>query len=328
MIATMAMGVKGSRSKASDAVISVLIEKFKEMPSAVRSANLNIDGGVGLSVMRRKALPVVLLPLFEECGEAMQPIVDAVYSLQQTSLEFRVVVVTDMTSFKELRPYGWAISHVQAESSRMHASWLDYAHAELDRIVDAFGCSYVIETSERGISRRSWRVLLSIAQLGYDLPNTSEHVPLDESSVFLHGSWRGWIRQVPVGRSMHRVQVNGAEWCLEISHQPKSSMVSLQLGADRQGIQGRLPEGLSAQWNSVMLFPAVQGMRRVDECLEGVMAIFDGLSLADSGILELEDSLHPLFESVPSSVVRTNRIDESDVMEASRHALSSWSAGL
>jgi hypothetical protein len=322
MIATMPAGATGSGLAASRTVISKVVDRF---PVVLKPTvgGLNIDGGVGLSVVRRASLPVILLPLFAECGDAIQGIVDAVFTLQQASLDFRIVVATDMSSFKQLRPYGWAISHVQAEEGWSENYWLEYAECELDRITEAFGCSYVIETSENGISSKSWENLLSISGFGEALPNSSRRT--DVPGRFLHGSWRGWLGNIPDGNSGHRIISGDREWNLDISKNPKSSMVLLRIESDLPGFSATLPSEVGSHWNVVSLRTADHEVPQAAELVLAVSAVFDALSLNNCGILEGQFVSETVLDPMFPSITWTREISQTDVERAYRRALSSWS---
>ncbi|WAP52887.1 hypothetical protein OL239_07020 [Arthrobacter sp. ATA002] len=326
MIATLPLGQNGSEGGASQTVLSRVVRSYPDVRTPFVKASLNIDGGVGLSVARRNSLPVVLLPLFSECQDAAGAIVEAVYGLQQASLEFRIVVVTDSASFKQLRPFGWAISHMQPEATWSGSSWFIYAQDELERVIAAFGCSYVIETSELGISTRSWQNLLSIAGMGLDLPNTSLHASFDRSATSLHSSWRGWLYDVPGGSSTHMVRVDDREWAVEISKNLKSSMVFLQLGPAATSGPTNMPHDIRAGWNVVHMRPLTQDSEDRSEHLPGVLAIFDALSLDNCGILQHDDPRRSDFEAALPSAVQTNEVTESEMEAAYRRALSIWSS--
>lgn len=326
MIATLPQGLKGAEHRASQSVLADVILSFQDVRRPFVKADLNIDGGLGLSLTRRSSLPVVLLPLFSECIDAAGGIIDAVYGLQQASLEFRIVVVTDMPSFRELRPLGWAISHVQPELTWDDDFWFDYAQAELERIIEAFGCSYVIETSELGISAGSWSSLLSIASMGLDLPNISERSWPRDSVQVLHSSWRGWLNKVDDGISQHLVSVDGGGWTVDIVKNPESSMVTVQLGAGRTRTLTNAPNDLRVGWNIVQMRPLPDADSLPSDPLPGVMAIFDALSLGNCGILEIDGKTLFSFEERLPYVVQTNEVTESDVKAAYRRALSIWSS--
>ncbi|MET4059756.1 hypothetical protein ABIB35_001288 [Arthrobacter sp. UYP6] len=325
MIATLPLGQNGAEGGASQTVLSSVVRSYPDVCTPFVKASLNIDGGVGLSVVRRNSLPVILLPLFSESWDAAGGIAEAVYGLQQASLEFRIVVVTDMPSFKQLRPFGWAISHVQPEATWSGSSWFVYAQAELERIIAAFGCSYVIETSELGISRRSWQNLLSIACMGLDLPNTSERGKSEQAAHTLHSSWRGWLRNVPDGPSTHIVRVDEREWAVEISKNSKSSMVFLQLEPSPSGGSTNIPDDIGAGWNVVKMCSLTEDLGGRSVHLPGVLAIFDALSRDGCGILEHDECRSGFAAGLPS-VVQTTEVTESEVKAAYRRALSSWSS--
>lgn len=326
MIATLPLGQNGAEGGASQTVLSSVAKSYPAVHSPFVKASLNIDGGVGLSADRRDSLPVVLLPLLAECWDAAGGIVEAVYGLQQASLEFRIVVITDSPSFKQLRPFGWAISHMQPEASWSGSSWFIYAQDEFERVIAAFGCSYVIETSELGISARSWQNLLSIAGMGLELPNTSLRSSLDRSTSALHSSWRGWLRNVPGGSSTHLVRVDDCEWAVEISKISKSSMVLLQLGPAARGGSTCMPHDIGAGWNVVQMRRMTKNLEDKSEHLPGVLAIFDALSLDNCGILQHDDPPRSDFEAALPSVVQANEVTESEMEAAYRRALSIWSS--
>lgn len=326
MITSMASGATGSGSRASRNVLAGIAPRYKTLRTPYVVPDLNIDGGVGLSVAARKAVPVVLLPLFSDSLHAIPGIVDAVYRLQQTSLEFRVVVLTDQSSFKQLRSYGWAITHVQSEVGWKRGSWSAYAAAELIQIYEAFGCSYLIGVSEYGIDASSWQTLLTIAKIGTDLPNVSQRNPTNDASLACHSSWRGWLDTIPSGESKHRVEVGDAAWSVEILRRADSSVVIVQLGTENR-IDVHDPE-LTVGFNLVRMRCLGDTVESTSSWLDGILALFDGLSLADVGILELEKHLSSKFESLPPSIVKTTRIDPFDIANAERRALSTWSSTL
>lgn len=327
MIATLPLGRAGAELRASQPVMSRTERSLRDQGSPAVSPPLNIDGGVGLSAGRRSTLPVVLLPLLAECGEATGKIVNAVFSLQQASPAFRIVVLTDMASFKELRPLGWAISHLQAEATWTdESSWLDYAEAESERVAEAFGCSWAVETSEAGISERSWQDLLAMSRMGADLPNISMGGTSDGSAAAVHGSWRGWMSNAPAGVSTHTVIVDGSEWVLNIRKNPKSSMVFLRLGPPSLEAPGTVPNDIQSAWNVVEIHVAPDVRSRTSESLRGVLAIFDALSLDNCGIVEAQAHLGADFSSVLPYAIQTHAVAESDVQAAYRRALSVWSS--
>lgn len=324
MIATMMSGATGSCSRAAESVSSQIVKVHSEVRRPFVTSDLTIDGGLGLSVARRKTLPVILLPLFSECGEALQGIVDSVYRLQQACLEFRVVVATDMTDFKLLRPYGWAISHVQSEMMLRRSQWLDYAQKELKSLVESFGCSYVIETSECGISGRSWIELLKIGRVGLDLPNHSAKNPMSGSDISVHGSWRGWANGIPKGYSNHSVHIEDAEWHVTVNRNPASSMVLVRIGAESIG--GDVPEVVRDGWSFCTINRVSGGAGLPAISVPGISAFFDALSLGDVGILQLDDGLRPYIDSLPASILRTCTVSSADVRSAERRALATWAS--
>ena len=327
MIATLPLGRTGAVLRASQPVLSRAATGLWGLGGPAASPPLNIDGGVGLSASRRSTLPIVLLPLLTECGAAAGRIVNAVYSLQQASLEFRIVVVTDMASFKELRSFGWAISHVQPEARwNSESSWLGYAETEFDRVAEAFGCSCVVETSEAGISAKSWRNLLSMSRLGPDLPNTSKCGAPDSAAMAVHSSWRGWLGTAPAGMSAHKVIVDGSEWAVKIRKNPKSSMVFLRLGQPPAKASANVPDDIDAAWNVVEMHMTADVRSRTCQSLRGVLAIFDALSLDNCGIVETEDHRRSDFSAVLPYIIQTRSVAESDVLAAYRRALSVWSS--
>lgn len=326
MISLIMSGAVGSCSRAAESVSAQVVKLYSEVRRPFVTSDLAIDGGLGLSVARRKTLPVILLPLFNECGEAMQVIVDNVYKLQQACLEFRVVVATDMTDFKLLRPYGWAISHVQSEDMLTRSHWLDYAQNELKSIAESFGCSYVLETSECGISERSWAELLKVARVGLDLPNNSVKNPTDSSGVSIHGSWRGWANAVPKGYSEHSVHIENAEWFVTVNRNPESSMLLVRIGPESNGLHADLPREVRVGWNFCTVTRVVGDPELPGVSTAGVSALFDALSLADIGIVQLEDRLRPYIDSLPSSILRTHIVSEADVRSAERRALATWAS--
>lgn len=327
MIATLPGGRSGTGLRASQAVMSRAVTRLRVPGGPAVSPPLNIDGGVGLSADRRRGLPVVLLPLLAECSDAAGRIINAVYSLQQASLEFRVVVITDMASFKELRPFGWAIAHLQPEAAwRGEGFWLGYAEAECESVSAAFGCSLVVETSEAGISEKSWRNLLAVSRMGFDLPNTSERGAPDPGGAQVHGSWRGWMNGVPAGSSTHGVVCDGNEWILNIRKNPKSSMVLLRLGQPAGEASSALPQDVGSEWNVVEMHMPPGVRPRISEGLGGVLAVFDALSLDNCGIVESPEHLPVDFRSALPYVIATHAVSESNVQAAYRRALSVWSS--
>jgi len=324
MIATLAKGLTGSESLASRSVMSPPIEGSIAAWHRSTVPNLNIDGGVGLPASERKDLPVVLLPLLKECGTGAQNIAEAVYSLQQASLEFRIVVVTDADYFKQLRSYGWAISHIEGEATYTGGSWRDYARLEMNRIIEAFSCVMVISVSEQGISGLSWKQLVQLTKLPIELANTSGHSPTG-SLVSSHSSWRGWLNRVPSGTSQHTVQDEDAKWSMEITRQPLSSMVYVQLRIGEDEVS--LPDGIAPSgWNVVRINSPYRSTVGSGECLRGVLAVFDGLSLANTGIVDCAHHAGLGLDSLPSTVIRTNGICAADEEQAYMRALARWSS--
>lgn len=291
------------------------------LPSAKGGAgSMNFEGGLGLSAERRESLPVILFPAMREFGLALQLATDAIYQLQQASLQFRVVAVSDMPLFKSFRSFGWANSHLHDEGAWADPtkSWKSYVCEEMDQIAKDFGCSYAVSLSDRGISNASWVELLSLAGVSPTVGNPTSRV----DSTNVHYSWRGWMDSLPVGSSSHVVKSEECEWSVRIDKEHHSSMVFIGSPTSENEYLARLARARG--WNCVTMSSNSPMLSRQNEKL-AVAALLDGLSLAGAGIISAQ--LPSEFGS--GGYCATAFIDEpsdGDLELAERKALAFWSS--
>lgn len=317
MIASLMNGRVGDSSNSSRATLDTYSPKFVQtnQPTAL----MNIDGGLGLSSTRRSTLPVLILPLLEEFGDVLQSVADSVYKLQQATLGFRVVAVTDLPNFKSIRPYGWAISHLINDSSWENngQSWMDYVHSEIDKSAKNFGGTFFLKVSNQGISSDSWKKMCLASGL-----STIVSQPTNPLSAHQPYSWRGWMRDLYSGNSTRVVSLNDAIWQFEVEKCNDSSMVLLT---------GPEPEysniaaiALSRRWNVVRLSGNDEALKQQNLEL-AINAIFDGFSLESSGI----NSLLPNQASTESGRHVNRKFINSpsihSLISAENLALATWS---
>lgn len=317
MIANIMDGNVGDSSNYSKATLDTYSPKF-DQPNK-HTALMNIDGGLGLSSTRRTALPVIVLPLLEEFGDVLQTVADSVYKLQQATLGFRVVAVTDLPNFKSIRPYGWAISHLINDSSWENSgqSWANYVHSEIDKSAKNFGGTFFLDVSNQGINSDSWEKMCLASGLTKIVSRPSN--PVSTHNLY---SWRGWIRDLPSGKSTRNVSFNDAIWQFEVEKRNDSSMLLLT---------GPNPEysdiaaiALSRKWNVAQLSGNDEALKQ-QNLERAINAIFDGLSLEFSGI----NALLPNHASTESGR-RVNRkfVNSPSIqslVSAENLALATWS---
>lgn len=318
MIACLPKGRLGTSLGSSKSILASAVISPRTL--AVATTTMNFDGGLGLSTGRRESLPVVLFPIFREFGLAMQPAVDSVYRLQQASLEFRVVAVTDMGVFKSIRPFGWGISHIRDEYnwSNPKTNWTEYVHTELDQVSSDFGCSTIVDMSEDGVSDESWLQLVKMSGMGPSLGNPTHMA----GPVMYHYSWRGWLGSLSAGKTSHVVETSEGEWSMDVVKSPNSSMVFVGTPTheDRELADIARLRG----WNSVILTASHWTGNDKDQ-RRAIDSLLDGLSLDGAGVV----SRRTIFDSDVMGYSATTficRPSSRDLVTAERKALAYWSS--
>ncbi|WP_146238889.1 hypothetical protein [Arthrobacter livingstonensis] len=320
MIAHLPNGRVGTRHESSR---GILPRNFglPRLTDAKSPGAMNFDGGLGLSVGRRGSLPVVLFPAFREYGTALQPAADAIYQLQQASLEFRVVAATDMAVFKSLRPFGWAIAHIREEDSWVtpRQSWTQYVHAELAEVKTDFGVSLIVDLSEQGVSEASWLELVSVSRIATSIPNPTSISGLSS----YHHSWRGWLGSIADGKSSHTVNTAAGEWHFDIEKSPNSSMVFI--GSSTIEDQELAKAATNRGWN-VATFSPPSGTLQPRGIRQAVTALLDGLSLDGGGMVVSRTYPKPEALASCSATVFSCSPSIGDLETAERRALAFWSS--
>ncbi|MGP4995895.1 hypothetical protein [Glutamicibacter ardleyensis] len=318
MIANLMNGRVGDSSNSSKATLDTYSPKFD--PANQHTTLINIDGGLGLSSTRRSTLPVIVLPLLEEFGDVLQTVADSVYKLQQATLGFRVVAITDLPNFKSIRPYGWAISHLMSDSSWENSgqSWMNYVHSEIDKSAKNFGGTFFLNVSNQGISSDSWKKMCLASGMSTPISR-----PTNPVSVHEPYSWRGWMKDLPSGKTTRVVSLNDAIWQFEVEKFNDSSMVLLT------GIKPEYSDitaiAISRKWNVVRLSGNDEALKQQNLEL-AINAIFDGLSLEFSGVNSLLPN-HALTESgcqVNRKFINSPSIQS--LISAENLALATWSS--
>lgn len=313
MLAGLHNGLVGDSSRASRGIL----ESFDpESILATKSAPLvNIDGGLALSKVRRATLPVVVLPLFQEFGDSLQTVVDSIYRLQQTSLAFRVVTVTDIPDFKSIRPFGWTITHIIEEASWNidDMPWRKYVHNELNNIIKNFGGNFFLKITKHGVSNEDWQRLCEIS--GF---SPSKIIFPDVTLNSKQSSWRGWLPLVPQGKSTHEVIIGSAQWKAEIEKYANSSLVLI---TDLDPAVSRLIDIVRSRgWNVVRLSFNTEAERMLNSKL-AYDAIFDALSFSKGG-LNMFDK--PILDEILKNSTSSDLVSFIKSMEF--RALAEWAA--
>lgn len=321
MIAELHNGLVGTKQGASNSISHDFTTSISTA-GVTSSKPMNFDGGLGLSTKRRESLPVVLFPAFREFGQSLRPAADAVYRLQQASLEFRVVAVTDMSVFKNLRPFGWAISHLHDEVSwtSNKQSWIHYVSSEMDKVSSDFGSVMTVQMSESGISDSSWIEILSLAKMTSHIRNPTSIATMKRT----HYSWRGWLASISGGSTKHIVDTAECEWSVHIHKSPNSSMVYLHTPTPDQ--QSLARSARERGWNCVQL-SITRGTASRQGTGQAIDAILDGLSLGGAGIVTTQINLDS-FSRYDHACIFTREASENDFDLAERKALAFWSSGL
>lgn len=323
MIAKLLDGKTGTNERSSVFSIDLIDTGVPTSPDVQKNGDLNIDGGVGLSRARRASLPVVMFPAMREYGQILQDSADELFKLQQSSLGFRVVALTDMRNFKSLRPYGWALSHVPAEASWDvdDLRWEAYFKSETIRTVQNFGVTHWAHLGLEGILDGAWRQLLDIAKLEVTRPALSEGGT--ESRATRHYSWRGWLSTVPEGSTEHEVLLESEAWKVEVNRRISSSMVLVHVGESTPEYREMKRAALASEWTVVHL-SCTEEVRNVKLEELGVRAIFDAYSFAWAGILSSDREDQRYLGLTPRALLTKPKTIGAAVAEAERRALAYW----
>ncbi|WP_162989262.1 hypothetical protein [Glutamicibacter nicotianae] len=318
MIATLPRGVRGIDEAPAQ---SLLTNVALAAPNKSLDKPLNFAGGLSLAPDVLKSKPAVLLPLFRDFGSTMQATVDHLHQIQKASQTFRIVVSTDMPIFKSLRPYGWAVSHVQSEMqwNPDNGSWRNYVEDELLGVARDFGVRLVFDFSSIEALHNSWKKLLAMA----GLPES-----LAPSNLFLgtgleHSSWRGWLPTVSSGASAHVVQVNDVyRWNVELYKFADSSMLFVSELTSKSRELARIAR--QRGWNTALLSVVPEKPPAV-EINAALLHLFDGLSLAGAGIANGGMGKQSKTTNLPATLF-VQDISESDFDRSERKALAFWSS--
>lgn len=295
----------------------------RSRPKGGSGRSLNIDGGTALSKTRRGELPVVLLPVFREFAPGLQDVVDLVHALQQVSLAFRVVAITDLGDFSALRSHGWTIVHVSTEASwdTKRKSWVQYVRDEAIAAVANFSCVHVLDVQNRRLADASWNFLLALCRLDMEQPVGRDDSVISSHSV--HYSWRGWVGEVPAGESNHELRLQGGVWTASIYRANTGSIVLI----DADPAQKVSPEifGLAVRrgWNTCKLV-CNEGTGSSTQRELIISALFDGLSLESAGV----SSYSSKGDSQPRDAFKSGMlptIGRADLLSAERRAIAKWS---
>lgn len=278
MIATIPKGLCGIDGAPSQSLLrGATVEASKKLVGTP----LNFAGGLSLDQETLKSKPSILVPALRDFGPKLQELVDSLHQIQKASQAFRVVVATDMPIFRSLRPYGWAITHIQSELQwdASNGSWNKYVNDGFVSVIRDFGVRLVFDLSSDEALYSSWKKLLAMVGLPENLAPSG----LTKSADKEHYSWRGWLQAVPTGASDHVVKLEKAVlWNLEIHKFAGSSM----LFASENSSSGRELATAATQrgWNTVLF--GMEGRRPTNiEISNALLYLFDGLSFAGAGLV-------------------------------------------
>lgn len=318
MISAILNGKVGSSTNASASAIRAAVSSSHfSKPSF---GKMNFDGGVGLSTNRRSQLPVVIVPILREFGTGIQLAVNAIHQLQQATLGFRVVAVTDLGTFRSIRPYGWAITHVISENqwSSEEKSWLVYVLEELHAVKRDFGSSLLLEIDETGVGSRSWNALLNLANdASWPRPVVPRVVGNQQ-----HYSWRGWMEHFRSGTSSHQVIFSDISWNLTIESVSESSIILIDVNSKAE--QAAVDRARSRGWTVVSLKSSGVDYELSDLRL-ALLSLIDAYSFGNVGLVSGVETT--LLEEFPQLVI-AQRGAPVHIELAEVYALSSWSAGM
>ncbi|MFK0085281.1 hypothetical protein [Glutamicibacter sp. NPDC090743] len=318
MIATIPEGVCGIDGEPSQSILAGI--DFESITKLVGSP-LNFAGGLSLDSDTLKSKPAVLVPALRDFGQNLQATVDQLHQIQKVSQAFRVVISTDMPIFKSLRPYNWAVTHLQSEIQwdSENGSWKKYVENELSGVVRDFGVRLVFDFSSRITLRDSWNKLLAIVGLS-ESPDLSD---LFVGTTTEHYSWRGWLGEVSPGYSQHVIELDeNVRWTVALNKVAGSSM--LFVSDDSPAARKLANFAGQREWNIALLTDESKkpSLAHRDTAL---LHVFDGLSLAGAGLVGGMNFVQEKRMSLDATLF-ANEISELDFDRAERKALAFWSS--